>query len=69
MSINDEDNKENNGFAKDEYIKDIPNLDLKDIKTTLKDIKTTLGDNKMFTDIKSLMQKDEVKCQLKKEKR
>ena len=40
--------KKNGGYVKDEYIKDIPTLNLKDVKTTL-------GDNKMFTDIKSLI--------------
>ena len=40
--------KKNSDFVKDEYIKDIPTLNLKDVKTTL-------GDNKMFTDIKSLI--------------
>ena len=40
--------KENSDFVKDEYIKDIPTL-------TLKDVKTTLGDNKMFADIKSFI--------------
>ena len=40
--------KENSDFVKDEYIKDIPTLNLKDVKTTL-------GDNKMFKDIKSLI--------------
>ena len=51
--------KKNNDFVKDEYIKDIPTLNLKDVKTTL-------GDNKMFTDIKSLI--IERKCPLKEEK-
>ena len=40
--------KKNRDFIKDEYIKDIPTLNLKDVKTIL-------GDNKMFTDIKSLI--------------
>ena len=40
--------KKNSDFVKDEYIKDIPTLNLKDVKTTL-------GDHKMFTDIKSLI--------------
>ena len=40
--------KKNSDFAKDEYIKDIPTLNLKDVKTTL-------GDKKIFTDIKSLI--------------
>ena len=40
--------KNNSDFVKDEYIKGIPALNLKDVKTTL-------GDNKMFTDIKSLI--------------
>ena len=51
--------KKNSDFVKDEYIKDIPTLNLKDVKTTL-------GDNKMFTDIKSLI--TERKCSLKEEK-
>ena len=38
----------NSDFVKDEYIKGIPTLNLKDVKNTL-------GDQKMFTDIKSLI--------------
>ena len=40
--------KKNSNFVKSKYIKDIPTLNLKDIKTTS-------DDNKMFTGIKSLI--------------
>ena len=40
--------QKNSGFVKDEYIKDIPTLNLRDVKTTA-------GDNKMFIGIKSLI--------------
>ena len=40
--------KKNSDFAKVEYIKDVPTLNLKDVKTTI-------GDHKMFTDTKSLI--------------
>ena len=40
--------KQNSGFVKDKYIKDIPTLNLRDLNTTLRD-------NRMFTDIKSLV--------------
>ena len=40
--------KKKSDFVKDEYIKDILTLNLKNVKTTL-------GDNKIFTDIKSLI--------------
>ena len=40
--------KEKCDFVKDEYIKDIPTINLKVAKTTF-------GDNKMLTDTKSLI--------------
>ena len=40
--------KKNSDFVKNEYIKDIPTLNLKDVKSTL-------SDNKMFAYIKSLI--------------
>ena len=53
--------KKNSDFVKDKYIKDIPTLKLKDVKTTL-------GDNKMFTDIKLLIAEINSQCHLKEEK-